>query len=232
MYSAERFRPFFYAESQMQMKTLFFLVLFAAAALTVIFVYQFRHVEVEELRSLIKSTGSIAPLVYILLYSLSTLLFLPSTPLNLMGGILFGVLWGTLWTGIAAFVVAIVSFVFAREYAAAWVHQRFSKLGKSWHSFDQELQEGGVPYLFALRLLPILPYGLVNLGAGLTSIRYQDYIVGTLLGTIPGIFPFVWLGSLGIQAVSTGEMLPLLLPLITIGLLVGGATWYQRHRQM
>lgn len=212
------------------MKRFLFFVLVIAAAVTVIFIYQFRHLEVEELRSFIASTGPIAPLVYIIFYSLSTLLFMPSTPLNLMGGILFGVWWGTLWTAIAAFVVAIVSFIIAREFAADWVHQRFSNLGKSWHSFDRELQEGGVPYLFALRLLPILPYGLVNLGAGLTSIRYQDYILGTLLGTVPGIFPFVWLGSLGLQAVSTGEVLPLLLPLAAIGLLVGGATWYQRHR--
>ncbi|MFZ9739094.1 MAG: TVP38/TMEM64 family protein [Prochlorotrichaceae cyanobacterium] len=208
------------------MKWFLSVVLFIATALTVVFLYQFRQLEIDQLRSLIASTGFIAPLIYIGLYSLSTLFLLPSTPLNLLGGILFGAFWGTLWTSSAALLIAIVSFVIAREFAAAWVQQRF---GHYWQGFDRELRAGGAAYLFALRLLPILPYGLVNFGAGLTSIRYSDYLLGTLLGTVPGIFPFVWLGSLGLQAVSTGEVLPLLFPLSIIGLLVGGATWYQRH---
>lgn len=39
----------------------------------------------------------------------------------------------------------------------------------------------GVFYMFAIRLVPIMPYGLVNFAAGLTSVNFKDYLVGTTL---------------------------------------------------
>ena len=86
-------------------------------------------------------------------------------------------------------------------------------------------------YLFAIRLLPIIPYGLVNIAAGLSGISSGDYLLGTALGTVPGIFPIVWLGSAGVQALETGELLPLFGALSLIGLLMLGATIYQRRRR-
>lgn len=214
------------------MKRILWIVFFFATALTIVLIHQFRALDLVSLRSLIESTGWLAPVVYILVYCMATLLFMPSTPLNLMGGILFGAMWGTLWTSLAALLVAWLCFALTREWAQAWVHQRLNEQwSEQWRSFDRELQKGGISYLFALRLLPILPYGLVNFGAGLTTLSYRDYLIGTALGTLPGIFPFVLLGSLGREAISTGEILPLLLPLALIGLLVGGSTWYQQHQR-
>jgi len=217
------------------MKTIVFLTLFIASAITIVFFYQLRQIDLLSLRSLIASTGFLAPLIYIILYCISTLFLMPSTPLNLMGGILFGAIWGTLWTSVAALLIALICFALTREFAQDWVSQRFAPrlaepLAKQWRSLNTEIEEEGIAYLFALRLLPIFPYGLVNFGAGLTSIRYRDYIIGTTLGIVPGIFPFVWLGSLGVQAISTGEILPVLLPLLLIGLLIGGSTGYQRRK--
>jgi uncharacterized membrane protein YdjX (TVP38/TMEM64 family) len=217
------------------MKTIVFLALVIATAITIVFFYQLRQIDLFSLRSLIASTGFLAPLIYIILYCISTIFLMPSTPLNLMGGILFGAIWGTLWTSVAALIIAFICFAMTREFAQAWVSQRLAHylgepLAEQWRSLNTEIQEGGIAYLFALRLLPILPYGLVNFGAGLTAISYRDYIIGTALGTVPGIFPFVWLGSLGLHALSTGEILPVLFPLALIGLLVGGSTWYQRRK--
>jgi LPXTG-motif cell wall-anchored protein len=105
------------------------------------------------------------------------------------------------------------------------------KLAGRWQAMDAEMHQGGLFYMFALRLLPIIPYGLVNFAAGLTSIRFQDYLLATILGTIPGVLPFVMLGSFGLRAMRTGDVLPLFLALGLTGLLVGGATWYRRRRQ-
>ncbi len=84
--------------------------------------------------------------------------------------------------------------------------------------------------MFAIRLLPIIPYGLVNFSAGLTSIRYRDYLIGTVCGTVPGILPFVMMGA-GLQSLSQGDIFPLMLAFALTGMLVGGATWYRRHRK-
>jgi uncharacterized membrane protein YdjX (TVP38/TMEM64 family) len=152
---------------------------------------------------------------------------LPSTPLNLSGGALFGVGWGTLWTTIAAIVAAIVAFVFTRTVGREYIAQ---KLAGRWEAIDAEMRQGGLFYMFAIRLLPLIPYGIVNFAAGLTSIRFRDYLIGTTLGTVPGILPFVMMGS-GLQALTSGNVLPLMCALALTGMLVGVATWYRRRRQ-
>lgn len=63
-------------------------------------------------QSLIRPAGLWAPLLYVALYIVATSLLLPSTPLNISGGILFGLWFGMLWTGIAAIVAAAVTFAF------------------------------------------------------------------------------------------------------------------------
>jgi uncharacterized membrane protein YdjX (TVP38/TMEM64 family) len=90
--------------------------------------------------------------------------------------------------------------------------------------------QGGLFYMFAVRLQPIIPYGLVNFAAGLTSVRFRDYLLGTILGTVPGVLPFVMLGSYGLRALRTGDFLPLIGALLLAAILVGGATWYYRRR--
>ncbi|RMF21932.1 MAG: TVP38/TMEM64 family protein, partial [Cyanobacteria bacterium J083] len=163
----------------------------------------------------------------ILLYVLGTLLILPSTPLNLTGGAIFGAWWGTLWTTVAAIIAAIVAFAFTRTIGRDLIAQ---KLAGRWEAIDAEMHQGGLFYMFAIRLLPIIPYGIVNFAAGLTSIRFRDYLVGTLLGTVPGVLPFVMMGS-GLQALSRGNILPLMFAFTLTSMLVGVATWYRRRRQ-
>ena len=104
------------------------------------------------------------------------------------------------------------------------------KLAGRWQAIDAEIGQGGLFYMFAIRLLPIIPYGLVNFTAGLTSISYRDYLAGTILGTVPGVLPFVMMGA-GLQALSRGDILPLMCAFALTGMLVGGATWYRRRRQ-
>jgi len=182
----------------------------------------------QQLQVWLENMGGFAPVIYILFYTVGTLLILPSTPLNLTGGAFFGVWWGTLWTTIAALVAAIAAFAFTRTIGREMVSQ---KLGGRWNAVDAEIRQGGLFYLFAIRLLPIIPYGIVNFVAGLTSIKFKDYLIGTLLGTLPGVLPFVMMGA-GITELSQGNVLPLMTAFALTGILVGGATWYRRRRQV
>ena len=181
----------------------------------------------EKLQIWLETTGIWASIIYIFLYTIGTLLILPSTPLNLTGGAIFGIWWGTLWTTSAALIAAVVAFAFTRTVGRNIIAKKFA--GR-WEAIDAEIRLGGLFYMFAVRLLPIIPYGLVNFTAGLTSIKFRDYFVGTLLGTLPGVLPFVMMGS-GINQLSQGNILPLMLAFALTGMLVGGATWYRRRRQ-
>jgi uncharacterized membrane protein YdjX (TVP38/TMEM64 family) len=202
--------------------TLFWIVITGLA------IYLLGGIDPNQLQGWLTQEGIWAPIIYIVLYTVATVLVLPSTALNLTSGAIFGPWLGTLWTSIAAVIAAVVAFAFTRTVGREMVAQ---KLAGRWQAMDAEMHQGGLFYMFALRLLPIIPYGLVNFAAGLTSIRFQDYLLATILGTIPGVLPFVMLGSFGLRAMRTGDVLPLFLALGLTGLLVGSATWYRRRRQ-
>ncbi|GAB4195763.1 MAG: hypothetical protein Fur006_42580 [Coleofasciculaceae cyanobacterium] len=206
---------------------IFLLTVFCIVA-TGLAVFFLGGIDPRSLEVWLERAGIWAPLSYIALYTVATLLILPSTALNLTGGAIFGPWLGTLWTSIAAIIAAVVSFAFTRTVGRETIARR---LAGRWQAMDAEMHQGGLFYMFAIRLLPIIPYGLVNFAAGLTSIRFRDYLLGTVLGTVPGILPFVMLGSSGLQAMKTGNIWPLMGTLGLTGLLVGGATWYRRRRQ-
>ena len=211
----------------MNLKRGIFLLTLICLVATGLGIYLLGGISQEQIQAWLERMGIWAPLIYIFLYTVGTLLILPSTPLNLSGGAIFGIWWGTLWTSLAAVVAAVVGFVFTRTVGRDWVAD---KLAGRWEAIDAEMRQGGGFYMFAIRLLPIIPYGIVNLAAGLTSIRFRDYLVGTLLGTVPGILPFIMMGA-GLQALSRGNVLPLMFALALTGMLFGVATWYRRRRQ-
>ena len=206
--------------------TIIAIALFCIIA-TAIGIYLLGGINQKELQLWLQKMGIWAPILYILIYSIATICILPSTPLNLTGGAIFGSVWGTVWTSIAAILAAMLSFGFSRTIGRNLVKKR---LAGKWQSLDREMHQGGFFYMFAIRLLPLIPYGLVNFVAGLTSIKFRDYFFGTLLGTVPGILPFVMMGA-GLTALKQGDVFPLLIALALTGILVGTATWYRRHNR-
>ncbi len=212
----------------MKFKSGIFLLAIICIVATGLAMYLLGGIDPADLNAWLKQAGIWAPIVYLVLYTVATLLVLPSTALNLTGGALFGPWLGTFWTSLAAIVAAVVAFAFTRTIGRDLIAGR---LAGRWEAMDAEMRQGGLFYMFAIRLLPIIPYGLVNFAAGLTSIRFRDYLLGTILGTIPGVLPFVMIGSSGLQAMKTGDVLPLMGSLCLMGVLVGGATWYRRRRQ-
>ncbi|BAY79893.1 lipocalin (plasmid) [Nostoc linckia NIES-25] len=193
---------------------------------TAIAMYLLGGIDASKIQAWLKFAGVWAPIIYIFLYVVATMLVLPSTVLNLTGGAIFGPWLGTIWTSLGAIVAAIIAFAFTRTVGRETVAKR---LAGRWQAMDSEVRRGGLFYMFAIRLIPIMPYGLVNFAAGLTSITFKDYVLGTTLGTVPSVLPFVLVGSSGLKAVNTGDFFPLFLALCLTGILVGGSTWY-RHR--
>ncbi|MGK7893400.1 MAG: TVP38/TMEM64 family protein [Xenococcus sp. (in: cyanobacteria)] len=210
-------------------KTGIFLLTIICIIATGITAYLLGGLAPEQVQSWLEQAGIWAPIIYIVIYTIATILVLPSTALNLAGGAIFGPWIGTLWTSVAAIIAAIIAFYYSRTIGREWISQ---KLAGRWQAMDAEMRHGGLFYMFAIRLLPIIPYGLVNFAAGLTSVSFKDYLLGTTLGTVPGVLPFVMLGSSGLTALKTGDVLPLVGALSLIAMLVGGATWYRRRRSL
>ncbi|GAA6621731.1 TVP38/TMEM64 family protein [Scytonema sp. NUACC26] len=209
------------------LKGFVFLLTVVCLIATALGIYLIGGIEPAQLQKWLGQAGIWAPILYIAIYTVATVLMLPSTALNLTGGAIFGIWLGTFWTSIGALIAAIVSFLYSRTVGRKALTK---KLSKGWQRMDVEVRRGGMLYILAIRLLPILPYGLVNFVAGLTSVSFKDYFLGTVLGTIPGVFPFVLIGSSGLKALKTGDILPLTGALGLVGALVLGATWYRNHR--
>jgi len=139
--------------------------------------------------------------VFVLSYVLATVLFLPGTILTLLGGLLFGVWWGSLITICAATAGATLAFCIARYTAADWVRQRCGKrLQMILHGVERE----GWRFVAVLRLMPWIPFNLLNYALGLTRIRLWHYVLASFVCMLPATIAYTYLGSLG-QAAIDGE---------------------------
>lgn len=118
------------------------------------------------------------------IYIIQTALALPGAAvMSLAAGALFGTLTGTVCAVSAATIGAILSFLVTRYLAGEFVRKRF---GARLEGLNRELAVRGVNYLLFLRLVPLFPFFLINLAAGLTQLPLRTFIIGTLFGIIPG----------------------------------------------
>lgn len=130
---------------------------------------------------------------FMAVYIIQTALSLPgATILSLTAGALFGSLLGTVWAVIAATIGATLAFLVARYLLRDAVLARF---GGKLEGINRELETRGFNYLLFLRLVPIFPFFLINLAAGLTRLPLATFVVGTLIGIVPGGFVYVNAGA-------------------------------------
>jgi len=130
---------------------------------------------------------------FIAIYIIQTALSLPGAAvLSLAAGAVFGAGMGTLYVNIGATIGATLAFLVAR-YLFHDVIQ--SKFGSRLETINKELETRGFNYLLFLRLVPVFPFFLINLGAGLTRMPLRTFFLGTMVGIIPGSFVFCNAGA-------------------------------------
>lgn len=130
---------------------------------------------------------------FMLVYITQAALSLPGAAiLSLAAGAVFGSVLGTLYANIAATVGATLAFLVTRYLLRDAVLKRF---GGKLESMNRELEQRGLNYLLFLRLVPVFPFFLINLAAGLTRLPLRTFFLGTMIGIIPGGFVFVNAGA-------------------------------------
>jgi uncharacterized membrane protein YdjX (TVP38/TMEM64 family) len=143
--------------------------------------------------------------MYIGVYITVIVLALPGAAImSISGGVLFGILPAMLYVNIAATTGATLSFLLSRYLIGSWVQ---SKYKSSLSNFNKEMDENGKRYLITLRLIPILPFFMINLAAGLTQISVFTFIWTTTLGIVPGSFAYVLAGNNLSSIQSANEIL-------------------------
>ncbi|QOX79061.1 TVP38/TMEM64 family protein [Trichlorobacter lovleyi] len=130
---------------------------------------------------------------FMALYIIQTGLALPgATILSLSAGAIFGPVMGTIYAVSAASIGATLAFLFTRYLLRDAVLRRF---GSKLEGMNKELEERGINYLLFLRLVPLFPFFLINLAAGLTRLPLRTFMLGTFFGIIPGGFVYVNAGA-------------------------------------
>lgn len=140
------------------------------------------------------------PLVFILIYAVGCVVYLPGSILTLAGGAVFGTALGTLYNIAASNLGATLAFLMARFLGRDFV-KGLMKSGKL-AQFDRNIEKAGFKTIFRLRLIPLVPFNGLNFGAGLSSVRYRDYFWGSLLGMIPATFIYTYFADALLQGVQ------------------------------
>ena len=145
------------------------------------------------LRALVAAHPLAAPAVFVGAYALMVALSIPESALaTVASGLLFGAWFGGALAVIGASLGAVFLFLIARTALAGFMARRAQHLlGR----IRPGLERDGFSYLLALRLLPVVPFWLVNLGAALCGMRLFPYAAATLLGIVPATFVFAWIGA-------------------------------------
>ena len=145
-----------------------------------------------------------APLVFISFYVIFTVLGMPIVFMSFFAGFTFGVVEGTLYVLIAANLGAIVAFDLARylgrDFITRHIRGPFDRL-------DRRLRNQGFLRMLQLRLIPVIPFNLLNFAAGLSGIRKLHYALGTMIGIIPGSFIYVYTAASLMQVYMAGAEL-------------------------
>ena len=175
-------------------KLVVLLVIIAAGFVTFQYTSFGDYVQPERLKAFFDSIVGFwwAPLAYMGIYVLGTAVGAPGLLLTIVGGLTFGTTYGTLYVLIGANIGANLAFwlsrLLGRDFVAKHVKGPIDAI-------DRQLRNQGLLRMIQLRLIPVIPFNMLNFASGLSGIKPIHYFLGTLLGMIPGIFVYVYSAS-------------------------------------
>ena len=147
----------------------------------------------DRFQSFITEHRALALLVYIVAYAAAVAVSLPgSAVLTLTGGLVFGWLAGGAAAVVAASIGATLVFLVAQT---AFGETLRAKAGPAVGRLREGFQQNALSYLLFLRFVPAFPFFLVNLASAVLGVPLRTYIIGTVIGIIPGTFAFASIGA-------------------------------------
>lgn len=148
-------------------------------------------------------------IVFIAIYILATVLFVPGSVLTLGAGAVFGVVWGSIYVSIASTLGATCAFLVGRYLARDAIARKIDG-NERFAAIDRAVANEGWKIVGLTRLSPVFPFTLLNYAFGLTRVKLGHYMVASWIGMMPGTVMYVYLGSLakaasGERTRTTGE---------------------------
>jgi len=185
-----------------------------AAAVVLAWLYR-GEFDAAQIGAIVEAAGIWGPLAFMALYAAATILFIPGVVFGLAGGALFGPVWGSLWNLLGATLGAAAAFALARHLAGDWVR---GHVGGALKRTVAGVEAEGWRFVALTRLVPLVPFNLLNYVLGLTRIDFARYVLVSLVCMVPGTVAYTWLGHAG-KAALGGESDAIRYGLLALGLL-------------
>jgi uncharacterized membrane protein YdjX (TVP38/TMEM64 family) len=157
----------------------------------------------EALKALVAAYPLAGPLVFIAVYAVMVAFSIPGALImTVAAGFLFGTLFGAACSVVGATLGAVAVFLVARTALGDVLRRR---AGPALARMRAGFQEDALSYLLVLRLIPLFPFWLVNLVPAFLGVSLKTFVIGTLVGIIPGSLVYASVGN-GLGAVfAAGE---------------------------
>ncbi|RZU98379.1 TVP38/TMEM64 family protein [Spiribacter vilamensis] len=159
------------------------------------------EIDRETVANLITGLGPWAGLAFIGAYAAGAVAFLPGLVFTITGGALFGPVLGTLYSLIGATLGGTLAFLAARHGLGDWVATR---TGQRLERLQRGIDREGWRFVALMRLVPLVPFNLLNYALGLTRVGVTVYVVTSFIAMAPGALAYVWVGHAGRQALAGG----------------------------
>jgi uncharacterized membrane protein YdjX (TVP38/TMEM64 family) len=138
------------------------------------------------------AANTLGVVVYALLYMLRPAVFFPATLLTLAAGYLYGPIFGTFIVIVASNLSSMVAYLIGRFFGAGILAQ--SSTGGVLQQYAERMRRNSFETVLALRFL-FLPYDLVSYFSGFLRVKWQGFLLATVLGSIPGTISFIMFGA-------------------------------------
>jgi uncharacterized membrane protein YdjX (TVP38/TMEM64 family) len=148
--------------------------------------------EVDAVQRAVAATGAWGPVVYVVLHVLLTLVPVSKNLLSGVAGALFGLAGGIAISWVASMLSAVVGFAIARRLGRETVAEM---TGPRLARVEDIMRHQGVAAVVVARLTPVLPFTIVNYGAGVSAVSLRDFLLGTAVGIVPGTVGYAAIGA-------------------------------------
>jgi uncharacterized membrane protein YdjX (TVP38/TMEM64 family) len=167
----------------------------------------------------VRTLGATGVVVFIAVYALATVLFLPGSIFTVAAGLVYGVVRGSAVALAGAIIGSTLAFLCGRYLVRKRVESAIAG-NKKFAAIDEAIGEQGWKIVGLLRLSPVVPFNLSNYFYGVTAVAFWPYVLASAVGMLPGTVLYAYLGAAGKAGLGAGgDQSPLKWVFLGVGLL-------------
>ncbi|MDF2986284.1 MAG: DedA family protein [Eubacterium sp.] len=179
-------------------------------------IHRIRKLNLESIEQYIKSYGSWSIAAFLVISTIRPIaVIIPITLMTLIAGGIYGPVYGFILAMVSIFISSNVAFFISRYFGKTFVERLIRKRADK---INVHLENNGFKIILLMRLSGVFPLDLVSYTAGLTKVKYKEFIIATMIGSAPETFSVAYMGHHINNPLSPGFILSVVMVLVTVGI--------------